>query len=715
MHSTPAKATTGMLGPIVRFRAAVAMMIILAPVTLAACRQAVAPAGTLAEGAVKILVEADGLYQVSYANLRDAGLTNDDLAGAGLDLTQAGRSIPFIQDEAGIIFYGQAATSPYTRQRAYILTLGASGAVMTDRPATVAIGTPRTTLPQTMRLERDRIYASSARSAASDSVWFWQTIQPESSVTISATLPAVAPGPASLTMSLWGASYNNEVAEDHDFDLLVNGHMVATVRWDGQTTHRAAISLPEGVLLPGRNEFLFDNTGPGATFVDTMQLDWLELTYTAPALAVDDRLQWMGDGEPVTLGGFTAQPLILDISDPAAPQRLNDWSFNGGQVSLRIPTGQTILAVGPAGLRQPAAISGVRSSDWHNPTQQADLLIVTTDELAPALSPLVTARVAEGLSVALVTVAEIYDGFGGGEASPESIAAFVQYAVTRWSPPAPRYLLLVGEATYDYRGNLGPGPANVVPPLLIPVQYSGETVSDARLGDIDGDLRPDLAVGRWPVSDVSAVASLVERTLAYEKGPVVDRAIFAADGTEQQFAVLSDRFLAQAGLDESQIARLYGAPSGDVAAVWNQGAWLVSYTGHGSLDQWGKDDVFSNEAVRGLKGASAPPIVLQFTCLTGFFAHPTMTSISEALLLADDGPVLQLAATSLTLSTHQEPLAIGLLSALSNPAYERIGDALLAAKRGLDVSIAGIREVSDTFGLLGDPSARIIRPESASG
>ena len=109
-----------------------------------------------------------------------------------------------------------------------------------------------------------------------------------------------------------------------------------------------------------------------------------------------------------------------------------------------------LVALGPNGYMRPASIEAVRQSDWRQPDNQADLLIVTTDELAPALTPLAEARVAQGLSVAVVPVAEIYDAFGYGAASPESIRAFVSYAHNNWQPPSPAYLFLVGEKVSNW-------------------------------------------------------------------------------------------------------------------------------------------------------------------------------------------------------------------------------------------------------------------------
>ncbi len=326
------------------------------------------------------------------------------------------------------------------------------------------------------------------------------------------------------------------------------------------------------------------------------------------------------------------------------------------------------------------------------------------------MTPLITARQEQGLTVALVPLAEIYDGFGYGAASPESIQQFVAYAAQNWQEPSPRYLFLVGDATTDYHNYLGNAPRNHVPSLLVPVQYSGETVSDSRLADVDGDTKPDLAVGRWPVDSVRDVENLVERTLAYEGGTAVNQVLFAADGTEPQFATMANRLGSESGLPAESTKVLDGALANDVTAAWNEGAWLTTYIGHGSVERWGKEDVFFPEAVADLNAAT-PPIVLQLTCLSGLFAHPNLQSLSETMLLDENGPVLLVGATSLTLSNNQETFALSLLQALQDPAYERIGDAFQHAKQSLAVGEnEGLREISDTFALLGDPSTRIIHP-----
>ena len=690
-------------------------LLLVAIFTLVACNRdeqnGDEPAGELQAGTVKILVDQAGVYAVDKATLTAAGLTLETLTADNLALSQADQPIPFLIDGDQLIFYGAAPDNRYTAYRPYLLRSGTAGSTIPETANLTDAGPRLDQISYSLLLEQDEVYVSNARTEENEETWFWQTIRPESTGILSATLPFVGSGAATATVELYGATYNDGSDIDHDFDLVINGIRLGTIAWDGQTWQQGSLEVPAGTLHTGSNEILIDNSVPGAVLVDTMQLNWLRLDIEVPPTAVDDRLEVQGVNGMVPMSGFSGPPRVFDVSNAIEPHQITGWNFVGGIAEIGVLEGQSLIAVGPNGYREPANITGFRASDWRDTSHQADLLIVTTDPFIPALEPLVAKRQEQGLTVAVVPLAEIYDEFGHGLESPESIQQFVQYAYENWAAPAPRYLFIVGDTSYDYQGFLGPVAASSVPSLIVPVAYSGETVSDTRLADVDGDIKPDLAVGRWPVNSTDQVEDLVARTLAYEAGEASDQVIFTADGTEEQFAAISDRFLAASNLDNERSRRLYGAPAAEVTDIWNEGAWLVTYTGHGSLDKWGRDDVLSEEAVSELNEADvAPPIVLQFTCLTGFFAHPSVQSISEALLLNEAGPVLLLGATSLTLSSSQEPLALGLLNELQNPVNERIGDALQIAKASLDISNGGIREVSDTFGLLGDPSALIVRP-----
>lgn len=687
------------------------LSLLLFSIFLFACRHTPAPLPqTVQAGSLKILVAEEGFYQLTLQQVMDR-LSISDLNWEQVSLSTEGKQVPFTIEANKLLFYGQSSTSRYSPNRAYILQVGGenAGTHITQTTLTSSSQPLLSSVPRLVRWEENRTYKSSAvPTLAGREPWFAQTIQVQDQLEINFYLPAVADGSGRLKVGLWGATTNIEVENDHDIDLLLNGHFLGTARWDGESYYVAELDMPAGVAIAGTNSLLFDNTAPGASFLDITWLDWVEVHYAATTEPTTDELNiFPNQSGQITLSGFNQNPLVFDLTNPQEPVQLTLT-----EQKLPLTPDSHLVALTEQAFRTPVEMTPLRAIP---PIQQADLIILTTDSLVPALNPLVAARQAQGLTVAVVAIEEVYDQFRAGTETPEGITDFLNHALQNWADPKPRYLLLVGEATYDYRHYLGNPPTHLIPPLLIPVAYSGETVSDTRLADIDGDYLPNLAVGRWAVDSPQEVANLVERTLEYEKGIAPPRALFAADGTSFEFSSFTDNLLTQTRFPGEQIIRLYGSSLNDVLHEWNAGAWLVSYTGHGSPDMWGKEELLSSEAVENLAAQTVPPIVLQFTCLTGYFAHPEIVSISETMLKHKGGPVLLVAATSLTLSSYQEPFALALVEAIQNPQLLRMGDVMQQAANSLDVQQPAFREIVDSFGLLGDPSALIVRPLPTEG
>lgn len=688
---------------------------------LAACSRTDSVAATPVER-VRLDVTVPGIYQVTGADLQRAGLAVDALDPAGLRLASGGVTVPYLVRDDALLFYGEASDSPYSAVKPYVLTVGEAGALIDEADTQPVPGTVDRVW-QRLHLEDNKFYDPRAFQSGVTELWFWETIRNvgnDAVADIAFELPEIDDSAsAEMRLNLYGASYDNTIDGDHDADLLINGQQIDTITWDGQTHYTATVTLPAGALRSGDNTVTIDNSKQGAALIDIILLNWIELVYAAQPRAADDTIAFENVSGTVTLTGFSDSPLVLDVTNPAEPRRLP--SAENDTTILSVTEEMRVAAAGPDGYLTPDAITPLYPTTLRDADNQADMLIVTTEALLPELTPLIEARNAGGLSTYSATVDEIYAEFGDGAPSPLAIRDFVAHAATQWADPAPRYLFLVGDATTDGRGymvdrdeNPVPQPSNVVPSLLIEVSHSGETVSDARLADVDGDLKPDLAVGRWPVADPADVRALVERTLAYEAGASADTALFAMDGTSTEFSNFTDRLLQQSGFPVAEATLLNGASAETVAQNWNDGAWLISYVGHGSLDLWGKDELFSVDRVSAIDDDAPPPIVLQFTCLSGQFAHPEVDSLSEALLKHDSGPVVLVGASSLTLSSHQEPFAVALLDALQDPALTRVGDAFQQAKQAIEINgNVGLQEISDTFGLFGDPSVRIIRPNGS--
>lgn len=95
----------------------------------------------------------------------------------------------------------------------------------------------------------------------------------------------------------------------------------------------------------------------------------------------------------------------------------------------------------------------------------------------------------------------MFADFGFGEPTPEAVRDFLSYAYHYWKSP-PRYVVLLGDATYDYKDYMSTGVSNQVPPLMVKTSYLW-TTSDPSYASVNGeDLLPDLAIGRLPAASV---------------------------------------------------------------------------------------------------------------------------------------------------------------------------------------------------------------------
>ncbi len=654
-------------------------------------------------GTVRIAVSEMGIYHLPAALLESVGLELSALRPDNVNLTWQGVQIPFWidPDEKALFFYGQRSDSRYTAASYYLLHWGqGAGLSMAEREIPAAAdGVAAVSL--SLLLDENLIYVSRAAPVVGEP-WFWQRFAPGSSAEVRFELPQVAGGGGMLRVALWGATTDAQIDPDHRVAASLNGHHLGAIDWDGETATVGSLPLPAGVVQRGENQLTLTAPGDTGNLIDLSYLDWVEIEYSAPAALLEGALQLDGFSGDLQLPGMA---LLFDVTDPAAPQRLV-FPADGAQIER---PGDLVALAQDAG-RAPLAVTLLQQTSWSAESHQADYIMIAPAALTEPLKALVDARAVQGLTVVVVPFEEIAGEFGGGAPTPLAIQAFLRHARGHWADPSPRFVLLVGEGSYDYRDYLDLMPANVVPPLLVTVAHGGETVSDTRLGDVDGDGRPELAVGRWPVSSAEAVADLVRRTLAYEAAaPPPAGALFVADGSDSTFGGMSDRLIASAGL-ASTAQRLYGAAGEETIAAWNRGVWLVNYVGHGSLNLWGKDEMLSRNTLAQLSGSTFPPVVTQFTCLTGLFAHPEQPSLGEEMLWLENGPVAVLAATSLTLSTDQEVLAAAFLAALTDPTVKTVGEALLKAQQAPGLDHAGGQEIIDTFTLLGDPALVIVRP-----
>ncbi|MFQ5814250.1 MAG: C25 family cysteine peptidase, partial [Anaerolineae bacterium] len=353
---------------------------------------------------------------------------------------------------------------------------------------------------------------------------------------------------------------------------------------------------------------------------------------------------------------------------------------------------------------------------------QADYIVITHPDFRESLEPLIVWRKSGGLEVKVVTIEEVYDEFSYGLADPTAIRDFLRYANQHWARPAPRYVLLVGDASYDYRDNLQAPHKNLLPTYLVQTHFVGETASDNWFVDLDDDSLPDMAIGRLPVKSAAETRIVVDKTIDYERNPTPGewrgRVLFVADDDQPAFEATSDALIESYLPPDYQATRVYLSAFADpeestarIVEEINQGAAVVSYVGHAALNVWAKEGMFSSADITALRNESNLPFFVTMTCLDGYFHHPQADCLAEELLLAEGkGAVACLAPTSESLPSDQDVLAKALFEALFAGDAPTLGEAVMRAKRSLPDGGRGYEDLIKTYTLLGDPALRLTQP-----
>ena len=684
----------------------------------------------LSFGEAKIYVEEEGIYHLTNSALREVGLNLKGVESEMVQLTNRGQEVPIWMvgegDDPAIEFYGTANESKYSAANVYWLTIGqATGKRMEERPVSSgeAASFP-SSFGAILHREEDSLYWSKAPQGADR--WYWQSLIAPASATFTFALPHLADGDGTIRVALLGGT-SDPAEPDHHIRIRLNDHLVADATWDGQERH--LVEAATSHLLEGENVLVLEATGDSGAKADVALLDWYEIGYQRRFVAVDDRLQFEGQAGAYRMAGFSRSDVsIFDVTDPTNAVRLSGYTVEpeGGAYTVSFsdeaPGQRRYLAVSSRAIKQPTRVALADHANLRAADNQADYIVITHPDFRESLKPLIVWRKSGGLEVKVVTIEEVYDEFSYGLADPTAIRDFLRYAHQHWVQPSPRYVLLVGDASYDYRDNLKAPNKNLLPTYLVQTYFVGETASDNWFVDFDDDSLPEMAIGRLPVKSTAEARMVVDKIVDYERNPTPGewrrRVLFVADDGESDFEATSDDLIDSYLPPDYQATRVYLSafdnPEDSTARImeeFNQGAAIVNYVGHAALNVWAKERVFSSADIAALRNGSKLPFVVTMTCLDGYFHHPQADCLAEELLLAEGkGALAAFAPTSEALPNEQDALVKALFEALFAGDAPTLGEAVMRAKRSLPDGGRGYEDLIETYTLLGDPALRLAQP-----
>jgi hypothetical protein len=560
---------------------------------------------------------------------------------------------------------------------------------------------------RTERLEENRLYQ--AGLVAASEPWFWDLVM--SGTTKSFPFPVTDltehDRGGNLLVHLQGTSDVDGV-EDHHLFASLNDVLLGEARFDGKTAQVLSLALPPGVLREGENVLRIENVGDTGAAYSMVMLDRFEVRY--PRLARGTLVgEWPSAGT-ARVEKISSKVRVLDLTEER-PRALAGLQVDGwGTLRFAAEAGHT-YAVVDSPLCPEARKAG--SARLLAPKNRADYLVVGPRAFLPAMKPLLALRERQGLAAKGVAIEDVYDDFGFGETRPEALRDFLRFAYHEWKPPAFRYVLLVGDGTYDFKDYLGTGKANQVPPWMVRTSYLW-TAADPLYAAVNGDdSLPDVAIGRLPAASLDELDSIVEKILAYERG-IANRGesivLVTDEPDEAGDFVENAESLARGTLSGRAVRILHarelgsGAMREAIRGAFDDGASLLSYIGHGGIHLWASENFWNNADVPALAAQPRQPLVLTLNCLNGYFHFPYFDSLGESLLKAEGkGAIASFAPSGLGLDAPAHLLHQALLDALLHGGHERLGDAGLEAQR-VYAGTGAFPELLSIYHLLGDPA-----------
>src|SRR5256714_390647 len=475
------------------------------------------------------------MYRVTQAELLAAGL-NTDIDPRTLQLYEDGRERPIaVTGEAdgrfdagdAIEYYAPATDSPYTTARVYWLLAGAQAGQRIKQVKSKGVAAGPTSFQAMAELRERTVYFASLRNGEREN--FFGAAVGGNGVTRSLRLlNVVAAAPATLEVTLQGLTLM-----PHRVNVLLNGEAVGELAFEGQAAAALRVNLPAAKLHDGDNEVQLI-AGGGST--DVSLIDTIRLSYERGYRADGDALACTAQARAaVTLGGFSSPVIrVMDVTEAekggareiAATVR-HDKSGYSATVSAPGQGTRQLLAFTAAQMQRPAAIVADVPSNWRQPANAADLVIITRGDVMSAFAPLKAWREQQGYRVALVNVEDLYDEFSYGQKTPQAIKDFLGYAAGNWQG-APRYVVLGGDASYDPKNYLGLGEAEVVPTKLVDTSLM-ETASDDWYAEMGNEGLAAMAVGRLPGRSATEAAAMVAKIVNYEQAARPEGVLLVAD------------------------------------------------------------------------------------------------------------------------------------------------------------------------------------------
>lgn len=457
-----------------------------------------------------------------------------------------------------------------------------------------------------------------------------------------------------------------------------------------------------------------------------------------------------------TLNNANGTTQVWDVTDAQHPVRMNG-NLNGSSFSFSREADKLhqFVAFNPnAALLTPLKEGEVANQNLSG-SGQVDYIIVTYPDFKPAADKLAEFHSnRSGMRVMVATTTQVYNEFSSGAQDIGAIRDFARMFYQRAgnnTAEMPKYLLLMGDASYDYKDRVTPN-TNYVPVFEAKESFYflNSFSTDDYFGFLDDNEEIerydilntlDIGVGRMPVKSLQEANATVNKVVYYKSPATLGEwrlsTMFVADDEDNAGEHLSDAESMNTTVQDNSgihnATKVYqdaipmiSTPSGARAPEANKmindqvlkGVFLINYSGHGNTSVLSHERIVTKDDYNKWRNLDKMPFMITATCDFGQFDQPSFVSAGEELMLkANGGVIATLTTTHLVYAYANELLNRAFLEAQFshvNGRWNTFGDAMRIGKNSAYADGASTSDIIQNFrkfSLLGDPALEPNFPE----
>ncbi|MDI9363666.1 MAG: type IX secretion system sortase PorU [Flavobacterium sp.] len=566
--------------------------------------------------------------------------------------------------------------------------------------------------------------------------------------------------PVNLITSFAGRSVNSSST----LTLKANGSNISTITIPSNSGNfldvfAAEVTSQNSFLSTAPNVNLNINFTPANASAQAW-LNWFEVhCRTGVIIPSTGQLlfrDWLSVGPSnvatFTISNATNSTSVWDVSNIYQPQKIttvyanNQVAFTNASHTLK-----EYIAFNNTNYFTPTAIGKIDNQNLHN-SSPVDYLIITHTTLINEAKRLAVFHTQQhGYKVMVASTAQIFNEFASGASDPTAIRNFVKMYYDKAgadSTKRPKYLLLFGSASFDYKNRIANNNN------LVPCYENNNSInplatytSDDFFGLLDdaddiASTTPvsllDIGIGRIPASTIGEAKIMVDKIINYHNkqslGAWRNTATFVADDKDNNThlndaeLISANAAAVNANINKNKIyldafnvvSGSSGARYPDVnTAIINQlfsGTLLFNYTGHGGYQRLADEAIFDQDVLSKISNANKLPLFITATCDFAPYDDPTKTSIGGQLLTQNNnGAIALMTTTRLVFAFSNKIINNNYLTIALQPdatgKYLTLGEAVKRAKNFTYQTFADITN-NRKFTLLGDPAMRLAFPEN---